>query len=82
MPTFHAPPQATVARRAKSYSDFYEAATQYLKKPEKKILSDSSGLLLSEPEQVDIEILFDDCEDELLDASHKEYQCVNLVLSK
>lgn len=69
------PPQATLARRAKSYSDFYEVAMGFLKKEAmhstpKDVLdtfSDKIQTVPSEPQ-------FEELEDDLLDASQEEYQ--------
>ncbi|CAG8982459.1 hypothetical protein HYALB_00009953 [Hymenoscyphus albidus] len=69
------PPQATIARRAKSYSDFYEIALGHLKKePEKTKGSETAEFFDEKTENLFLENWYEDCEDDLLDASHEEYQ--------
>ncbi|OJD34630.1 golgi complex component cog3 [Diplodia corticola] len=69
------PPQATVARRAKSFSDFYDVARAHLKKErdlEKlKLKKRSRDQLRTE---LDFGDWYNGISDELLDASHEEYQ--------
>ena len=69
------PPKATLARRAKSYSDFYEAATGYFGKEAGK---EKPKDCLENFENGQSEILFggryEECENDLLDASHEEYR--------
>jgi hypothetical protein len=69
------PPEATLVRRAKSYSDFYEVAMDYLKK--EAIRSKSKDVLEtlgSGVKSVPFGLQFEELEDELLDASQEEYQ--------
>ncbi|KAM3086416.1 Golgi transport complex subunit 3 [Clarireedia jacksonii] len=69
------PPKATLARRAKSYSDFYEVAVAYLGKEAdtetSQSILDKDGARIQRPL---FEERYADLEDELLDASHEEYQ--------
>ncbi|RDW67965.1 hypothetical protein BP6252_09361 [Coleophoma cylindrospora] len=76
-PASKGPPEATLARRAKSYSDFYHVARSYIHKeavqkkeelrsPLEKAESDAANLLFEDR--------YDEFEDSLLDASHEEYQ--------
>ena len=69
------PPKATVARRAKSYSDFYEVVTAHLKKEKEKELERKSSR-----ENIGNELEFAEwysgVNDELLEASHDEYKYV------
>jgi hypothetical protein len=69
------PPEATLARRAKSYSDFYEAATGYFGKEAGK---EKPKDFLEDFENGESEISFggpyEECENDLLDASHEEYR--------
>lgn len=69
------PPKATLAKRAKSYSNFYDAAVQYLSKDLEKI-SHFDPLEAAErvESNVHFEKTFEDCEDGLLDSSQQEYQ--------
>jgi hypothetical protein len=69
------PPKATLARRAKSYSDFYEVAVAYLDKETHKEASQNSLDIDGARNQGPLfEERYADLEDELLDASHEEYQ--------
>ncbi|KAE9369624.1 Sec34-domain-containing protein [Stipitochalara longipes BDJ] len=69
------PPQATLARRAKSYSDFYEVAIDYLKKETKHSKpKDILEIFDSKTDKVPFGLKFEDLEDDLLDASQEEYQ--------
>lgn len=78
----NSPPEATLARRAKSYSDFYDIVREQLSKdgPKKKRRRrrDKTWEALALPEAgstVDPyeNPLFDDLQDELLEASQQEY---------
>lgn len=69
------PPQATLARRAKSYSDFYEAAMDYLKKEARHSKpEDVLETFDSKVGKVPFALQFEELEDDLLDASQEEYQ--------
>jgi hypothetical protein len=77
------PPEATLARRAKSYSDFYDVAVSYLgrapqvEKP-RDVFENSevrTGTSI-------VENQYEECEDDLLDASQEEYQYVNPMEAK
>jgi hypothetical protein len=69
------PPQATLARRAKSYSDFYDAAFGYLVKETEKRKQSS---FVHDLENAESEALYspqyEDCENDLLYACRGEYQ--------
>lgn len=67
------PPLATVARRAKSYSDFYDVVRAHLKK-EKEIERKKSQEDISN--ELEFAEWYMGVEDELLDASHDEYTYV------
>ena len=68
------PPKATLARRAKSYSDFYEAIVGYFDKGAEK---EKPKDVLEVFENREIKVLFEgrykEYENELLDISHEEY---------
>ncbi|KAG9230428.1 Sec34-like family-domain-containing protein [Amylocarpus encephaloides] len=68
------PPQATITRRAKSYSDFYEVATKYLKRPIVVQVTKELDIASTSLEDPQIETWHEGIEDELLEASHEEYQ--------
>lgn len=68
------PPKATLARRAKSYSNFYDVATEYLSKDAKvQKPRDKLEPVIKSKSFLDN---FEDFEDDLLDESHEEYQYV------
>ena len=69
------PPKATLARRAKSYSDFYEAAVDYLGKVTGKEKPKGVFEILDDrgPE-TSFGIRYEEFENDLLDASQEEYQ--------
>lgn len=71
------PPQATIARRAKSYSDFYDVAISFLSKEAKS----KAPCDMLEPSQetedaVSMTANYEDVEDALLDESQEEYQYI------
>lgn len=73
------PPSATIARRAQSYSDFHDAVVAHVRKERKSVKRKKSLDDRQEPEGVlqsaiDYATWSFDLEDELLDASHEEYQ--------
>jgi conserved oligomeric Golgi complex subunit 3 len=69
------PPEATLVRRAKSYSDFYEVAKDYLKKEAMKSKpKDVLEMFGSGVKRIPFGMQFEELEDELLDASQEEYQ--------
>ncbi|KAH7369957.1 Sec34-like family-domain-containing protein [Rhexocercosporidium sp. MPI-PUGE-AT-0058] len=79
------PPKATLARRAKSYSDFYDAAVTFLSKEtviEKS--RDAFEVLDISPNVKSLESGFEDFENELLDESQEQYRLYRdqLVLSE
>jgi hypothetical protein len=71
------PPPATVARRAKSYSDFYTVVRAHLKK--EKVLEKKKSR-----ENISSELEFAEwygvVNSELLEASHEEYRWVIVLL--
>ncbi|KAI9725041.1 MAG: hypothetical protein M1812_000317 [Candelaria pacifica] len=72
-PIQNGPPAATVARRAKSYSDFYDAVRAQIKNGslKEKITTDGVHSMRNELEFGD---WYHQVEDELLEASQDEYQ--------
>ena len=76
------PPKATLARRAKSYSDFYEVAVEYLKREAKNTIpKDVLETFDSKADKIPSGLQFEDLEDELLDASQEEYQYVSIAIT-
>lgn len=72
------PPKATLVKRAKSYSDFYDAAVSYLSKyAEKEPQFEFFEDLESSKIVPCFEKTFESYEGELLDASEQEYQYVD-----
>lgn len=69
------PPKATLARRAKSYSDFYDVVRAHIKKERHEALKEerkkSREQLRSE---ADFERWYSDVGQDLLEASHEEYR--------
>ena len=64
-----------MARRAKSYSDFYEGAMEYLQKDAMRSKSnDVLDTIEFKKEKISFGLQFEELEDNLLDASHEEYQ--------
>jgi hypothetical protein len=74
------PPKATLARRAKSYSDFYGVAVEYLSKEAKPDKPRDVFELSMKSSSVLLEKSFEDFEDDLLDESHEEFQQVPAVV--
>jgi len=73
------PPAATLARRAKSYSNFYEVAVAYATREEKKDILENgldvaAGISMG---GVPFESRYGEFENDILDASHEEYQYVH-----
>jgi conserved oligomeric Golgi complex subunit 3 len=69
------PPKATLVRRAKSYSDFYEAAIGYFgKKAGKEKPKDALEVFENGKSEISLEGRYEEYENDLLDASHEEYQ--------
>jgi len=71
------PPTANLARRAKSYTDFYHVARAQIKKEQKtaNVARRASTERLRNAE-VGFQELYTAAADELLDASHEKYQSV------
>ena len=65
------PPQATLARRAKSYSDFYTVVRAHMKKERELEKKKSQEHISNDLEFVE---WYDEINDELLEASHEEYK--------
>lgn len=77
-PKVTGPPQATLTRRAKSYSDFYEAATQFLSKQARiKGSEDPQDALSRQRRTKATRTRFEECEDELLNSSQEAFQLVD-----
>lgn len=68
------PPEATLARRAKSYSDFYDVAVDYLQADAKEKPIDAFDLFKRAENDSSSTSNYGDFESELLDASSDEYQ--------
>jgi conserved oligomeric Golgi complex subunit 3 len=69
------PPKATLVRRAKSYSDFYDVAMDYLKKEAiKSKPKDAIEAFGNRDGRAPFGLQFEELEDELLDASQEEYR--------
>jgi hypothetical protein len=74
-PGIKGPPRATLARRAKSYSDFYEAAIGYFgKEAGKENPKDVLEVFENGKSEISFEGGYEKYENDLLDASHEEYQ--------
>jgi hypothetical protein len=67
----HGPPPATVARRAKSYSDFYAAVRGHMRKQKALQRKQSQEQLATE---LDFAEWYGGVSDELLEASHDEFR--------
>lgn len=68
------PPKATLVKRAKSYSDFYEVTIQYSSNESKvEKPQDPFGPILGSG-QASFESKYEDLEEDLLDESHENYQ--------
>jgi hypothetical protein len=73
------PPEATIARRAKSYNNFYEIASGYLQQQIKDdIVPDVLDSQQYQSINYQFENWYENCEDDLLDASHEEYRYVSM----
>jgi hypothetical protein len=71
------PPAATLARRAKSYSNFYDVVRAQLKK-EDQLEKEQEKRRAKQQISTDVEFgaWYSGVKEDLLDASHEEYQCV------
>ena len=79
IPLLNGPAEATLARRAKSYSDFYDAATSFLEKqPKTAKVKDRLEAFLIKSKPRTRHVQFDIFEDRLLHASHEEFRYVHL----
>jgi len=75
IPGLKGPPKATLVKRAKSYSDFYDAAIGYLGKEDTEDMTkDVFDVLENEKCQPPWKSGYEEYEDEILDASQEEYQ--------
>lgn len=70
-PDLKGPPQATLARRAKSYSDFYDVAMSFLNKSN----TDEPRDVFRQENSI-VRVGYEDVEDEMLDGSQEEYKYV------
>jgi conserved oligomeric Golgi complex subunit 3 len=74
------PPDATVARRAKSYSDFYEVVRAHIKKERQQYLDNEKEKKRKTREklqdEVDFEQWYSGISQDLLEAGHEEYRLV------
>lgn len=70
------PPEATLARRAKSYSDFYHVVRAQITKDAKKAKEERGAEMLAPTMRggLDFEKQFEGLEDDLLEASQEEFQ--------
>lgn len=69
------PPQATLAKRAKSYSDFYDVAMSFLSK-DVKTDKPCDVFLQEDLNAATRATSYEDVEDEILAGSQADYQCV------
>ena len=77
------PPEATIARRAKSYSDFYEVATGFLNKQAKDEKSrDALDIAPIKNGTQNFQTQYEDVEEDLLNSSHEEFQSVHEARSR
>ncbi|KAF2835875.1 Sec34-domain-containing protein [Patellaria atrata CBS 101060] len=67
------PPQATVARRAKSYSDFYDVVRAHIKK-ERGLEKQKKRSKANLKTDLDFSKWYNNVSEELVDASHEEYR--------
>jgi hypothetical protein len=79
VPEAAGPPAATVARRAKSYSDFYDVVRAHVRKEyklEKEKEEEKEKRISKRQPRTDVEFgsWYNGVKGELLDASHEEYQ--------
>ncbi|KAH8590895.1 Sec34-like family-domain-containing protein [Bisporella sp. PMI_857] len=75
IPQNRGPPEATLVKRAKSYSDFYEVCTSYFTRTEgKPTIIDPSNILENSRQSPLLESRYEKYESEVLDASQDEYQ--------
>jgi len=71
------PPKATVARRAKSYGDFYDVVRAHLR-GERGLEKERRRSRENIKTELDFGEWYSGVSEELLDASHEEYQYVSL----
>lgn len=72
--TLKGPPKATLTKRAKSYSDFYEVAVQHLGDRSKAEKPRDPFDPVLRPGHSSVESKYEDLEEDLLDESHEDYQ--------
>lgn len=78
-PVSKSPPKATLARRAKSYSDFYEVAMAYMNEETNQgATPNGSDAEREEPRTPLFEERYSALEDEIVDGSLEEYQYVHI----
>jgi hypothetical protein len=73
------PPKATLVKRAKSYSDFYEVAISYLERTKRETSLDVFEQPANDVDHINLKIGFVQLEDELLDHSQEEFQYVFIL---
>lgn len=72
----HAPPKATLVRRAQSYSDFFEAAQAYIPQEDRLKIHEALDVAGVVEESMSLECRYDNFENDILDSSHEEYKSV------
>lgn len=75
--SLNGPPEATLARRAKSYSDFYHVARDLIGKEarkEKNSLREVFKVVEHNDYDLQFDFRYEEHEDNLLDASQEDYQ--------
>lgn len=76
--TWSGPPKATLARRAQSYSDFYEAVTAYRRKEQARertrSLDSQRHAVPNHNVEAEFDADFSSLENQLLEQSHADYQ--------
>ncbi|KAF2760816.1 Sec34-domain-containing protein [Pseudovirgaria hyperparasitica] len=78
------PPEATIARRAKSYSDFYDVVRAHVRKEHEKEREAEKAKKRTRDQiktEIDFTEWYGDISDELLDASHEQYRLYHDQLS-
>ena len=73
-PKVKGPPQVKVVRRTKSLGNVAEALGNYASRRSEDLSQTQSDLTVSECKGSDFEQWYEDYEEDLLDASHEEYQ--------
>lgn len=81
--TTSGPPPATLARRAKSYSDFYDVVRDHIRKEYKQERTVHKKRARQHLIRTDVDFgaWYNDIKADLLDASHEEYQYVDPTIT-